>query len=811
MPTYTVRAPNGKSYKITGPAGATNAQLERALLEAYPDAGRAAPKQRVAPPRTRGSGIAPVNALLDNINEILIGVPEGAYNLAAMVTDPISGMIFGKEAVKQAQGQRRAATDYLSRKLVTQPRPLARSLGQSMAPAAAVTRTANVLAPLAPKIPVIGDAVSKVLKSTATGGVGVKGASIPETIALKVAGGGTSGATTAALMGENPVEGGLYGAGLPIVGTILKKLGGGAVDIFRMSKVEAGKIIREALGKDVDAAKAAFAQLSPDDQRLAQQVLIEAGVEPSPFIALGDIAGKQMDPDTTRIILEQQKAARDARHAAISGGADPTAQRAAVEAERRAVNEATGPAREAALGDIKKTNAAVAETERLTNDLQRRADEQSALARRMAFGANRAEELLATSNRFDDYAQALDEGIAGERITDAGKINVIRGRAGAMTQRGETAAQNAIDLRRQAREAKLPRGSRIIADIFSDFAPENPEPLLASPLVATLRQQASAEGIRTSSARRALLKLANQIEGAADQNGMLNPYDLYTLRKEASDIVEKYVASSAQPSTGSKKRAAGLVIGFKNAVDKALGPKFQDYLVQHQLGMQKVNMQELAARGAQLAEESPDEFIALMNRRRPKVVEDVYGKGTNQFDISGLALADPERYLALKSSARELETLNRMNELTSSGQARAQNILSAQEPGKLSRAAMSIIRAKYPPLAFLGTGTQGATSAFVTPAVQKEIAKAYESGANMRAAMNELPTAVRMSNEVQQRLSPTARNIMAQQFGAPSTLGAEYNFPDIDPETGEPLVDVDFSEGYAVPIYGRLSRNAMRR
>ena len=805
MPTYTVRAPNGKSYKITGPAGATNAQLERALLEAYPDAGRAAPKQRVAPPRTRGSGIAPVNAFFDNFNEILLGIPEGTYNLAAMVTDPISRMIFGKEAVKQAQGQRRAATDYLSRNLVTQPRPLARSLGQSIGPGAVVSRTAKVLAPLAPKIPVIGDTVSNVLKSTATGGIGVKGASIPETIALKVAGGGTSGATTAALMGENPVEGGLYGAGLPIVGTILKKLGGGAVDIFRMSKVEAGKIIREALGKDVDAAKKAFAQLSPDDQRLAQQVLIEAGVEPSPFIALGDIAGKQMDPDTTRIILEQQKAARDARHAAISGGADPTAQRAAVEAERRAVNEATGPAREAALSDIKKTNAAVAETERLTNDLQRRADEQSGLARRMTLGAERAETRL---NQMDDFGNVFDPAAVARE----------RGIAGAMTQRGETAAQNAIDLRREAREAKLPRGSRIIADIFSDFAPENPEPLLASPLVATLRQQASAEGIRTSSARRALLKLANQIEGAADQNGMLNPYDLYTIRKEASDIVEKYVASSAQPSTGSKKRAAGLVIGFKNAVDKALGPKFQDYLVQHQLGMQKVNMQELAARGAQLAEESPDEFIALMNRRRPKVVEDVDGKGTNQFDISGLALADPERYLALKSSARELETLNRMNELTSSGQARAQNILSAQEPGKLSRAAMSIIRAKYPPLAFLGTGTQGATSAFVTPAVQKEIAKAYESGANMRAAMNELPTAVRMSNEVQQRLSPTARNVMAQQFGAPSTLGAEYNFPDIDPETGEPLVDVDFSEGYAVPIYGDIPENkrfknlnAMRR
>jgi hypothetical protein len=407
----------------------------------------------------------------------------------------------------------------------------------------------------------------------------------------------------------------------------------------------------------------------------------------------------------------------------------------------------------------------------------------------MTFGAERAETRLGQADDLGDVFNP--EAVARER-----------GIAGAMTQRGEQAAQQAIGLRQQARD---------MDDIVAELAAQNREPLLAAPLVATLRQQAGAEGVRTSSARRALLKLASQIEGAADQNGMLNPYDLYTLRKEASDIVEKYVASSAQPSTGSKKRAAGLVIGFKNAVDEALGPAFKDYLVQHQRGMQNVNTQELAARGAQLAEENPDEFIALMRGKRPKIVEDVYGKGTNQFDIGGMALADPARYLAMKMSAGELETLNRMSQLGAVGQTRAQNILSAQEPGKLSRAASSIIRAKYPPLAFLGAGTQGATSAFVTPAVQKEIAKAYESGPNMMAAINELPTSVRMSEQLQQRLNPTARNIMAQQFGAPSTLGAQYNFPDIDPESGEPLIDIDFSEGYAVPIYGRVSRNSMRR
>ena len=795
---------------------ATVAQLEDALMKAdaagdYTAAReiaaeikrvrtvRSAPKQRVAPPRTRGSGIGGVNALLDNINEIIMGVPAGAYNLAAMVTDPVSGLIFGKDAVKQAQAQRRAFGDAVSRKLVTKPRPLARSLGESIAPGAVVTRTANVLAPLAPKIPVIGDAVSKVLKSTASGGIGVKGASAPKTVGLKLAGGGISGASTAALMGQDPVEGGLYGAGLPIVGTILKKLGGGAVDIFRMPKVEAGKIIREALGKDVDAAKAAFAQLSPGDQRLAQQVLIEAGVEPSPFFGLGKIASKQMDPDATRIILEQQEAARNARLAGLSGGADPTARRGAIDVERRAVNEATGPARETALGTIKETNIAVSDAERLATAARQRADEITASG------------VVPRMRGLEDRSRGqIDAAFQNpEFFTQGGPINRTGEIAEGAGQRADDAIAAQIGLRDTARG---------MDDIVAELAAQNREPLLAAPLVATLRQQAAAEGVRTSSARRALLKLANQIEGATDQNGMLNPYDLYTLRKEASDIVEKYVASSAQPSTGSKKRAAGLVIGFKNAVDEALGPAFKDYLVQHQRGMQNVNIQELAARGAQLAEETPDEFIALMNRKRPEIVEDVYGKGTNQFDIGGMALADPARYLAMKSSAKELETLNRMNELASSGQARAQNILSAQEPGKLSRAAMSIIRAKYPPLAFLGTGTQGATSAFVTPAVQKEIAKAYESGTNMMAAMNEFPTSVRMSEQVQQRLSPTARNVMAQQVPLTTSLGAQYGFPDFDPETGEPLVDIDSSEGYPVPIYGRLPKekqfvqlNSMRR
>jgi hypothetical protein len=59
---------------------------------------------------------------------------------------------------------------------------------------------------------------------------------------------------------------------------------------------------------------------------------------------------------------------------------------------------------------------------------------------------------------------------------------------------------------------------------------------------------------------------------------------------------------------------------------------------------------------------------------------------------------------------------------------------------------------------------------------------------------------------------------LATQNVTPQTTSQQYGFPDFDPESGEPLVDIDFSEGYPVPIYGTQpknmrfkSLNAMRR
>jgi hypothetical protein len=106
---------------------------------------------------------------------------------------------------------------------------------------------------------------------------------------------------------------------------------------------------------------------------------------------------------------------------------------------------------------------------------------------------------------------------------------------------------------------------------------------------------------------------------------------------------------------------------------------------------------------------------------------------------------------------------------------------------------------------------------------------AYSGSPGLAAAGLTLAGTGAVSNAAANKLALNRVNKMANQAGgAPpremfnpqiaSQIAQQYNFPDVDPDSGEPLVDIDFSEGYAAPIYGRLpkekqfaSLNKMRR
>lgn len=742
-------------------------------------------------PRQKGTGLGPLDFALNAINEAGIGVVEGATNLGALITDPLVGLVYGQDVKNKMQAQRRRGFETASRALSSQPMSVYREVGKTVAPAGAVSRVAGLAVPLAQRVPVAGETLARIAQATSSGGLGA-GRTATETarlslgqrgaqLAQRMAGGGIAGGATAALTGQDVTEGATFGAGLPVVASVIRRIGGRLGDIGSVPKNQAAQMIRDALGENEEAARVALTQLSPDDQRLARQVLVEAGVEPRVFMGMGaDV--ERLRPDQVAATLGAQEQARTARLAQVAGGRTATERRAAAEEARRGVSEATGPLREGTFGTIKQTNRIVTDAEALAAAARQRAAEESGRARRFAFGAKRAETRIGQE---EDYLRA------GGQFNPQ-DINVERGIAGAMTQRGEQAAQQAIGLRQTAQD---------MDNIVAELAAQGREPLLAAPLSNALRQQANAEGVRTSSARRALLKLASQIDTAADQNGMLNPYDLYTLRKEASDIIEKYVASSVQPSTGSKKRAAGLVINFKNMVDEALGPDFKDYLAQHRTGMEAVNRQELASTATQLAREpGAKNFIELMAGERPDIVENVLGRGTKNYDIVAAFEADPAAYMALRQSAKELETLNKMTELGREGSAAASELMGRGRP-VLSRALTRVGLAPFPKARIGTEASEVAMAEYLRPRIRSELSDAFMSGPNMLALMDRYPASLRLSEGVS-ALPPTVRNVMAQSTTQP--FYAE--FPEIDPETGQVLVGIGEVDGQRYPMYGPRPR-----
>lgn len=739
-------------------------------------------------PRQKGTGLGPLDFALNALNEAGIGVVEGATNLGALITDPLVGLVYGQDVKNKMQAQRRRGFETASRALSSQPMSVYREVGKTVAPAGAVSRAAGLAVPLAQRVPVAGETLARIAQATSSGGLGA-GRTPAETarlslgkrgaqLAQRMTGGAIAGGATAGLMGQDVTEGAMFGAGLPVVASLIRRIGGRLGDIGSVPKNQAAQMIRDALGENEEAARAAFLQLSPDDQRLARQVLVEAGVEPRVFMGMGaDV--ERLRPDQVAATLGAQEQARTARLAQVAGGRTATERRAAAEEARRGVSEATGPLREGTFGTIKQTNQIVTDAEALAAAARQRAAEESGRARRFTLGAERGETAL---GQMDD----LGDPFAAEAI------NRQRGRVGALTQRGEQAAQQAIGLRQTAQD---------MDNIVAELAAQGREPLLAAPLSNALRQQANAEGVRTSSARRALLKLASQIDTAADQNGMLNPYDLYTLRKEASDIIEKYVASSVQPSTGSKKRAAGLVINFKNMVDEALGPDFKDYLAQHRTGMEAVNRQELASTATQLAREpGAKNFIELMAGERPDIVENVLGRGTKNYDIVAAFEADPAAYMALRQSAKELETLNKMTELGREGSAAASELMGRGRP-VLSRALTRVGLAPFPKARIGTEASEVAMAEYLRPRIRSELSDAFMSGPNMLALMNRYPASLRLSEGVS-ALPPTVRNVMAQSTTQP--FYAE--FPEIDPETGQVLVGIGEVDGQRYPMYGPRPR-----
>ena len=794
MPTYEMRAPNGRTYRVSGPPGATDAQVRAEILRQHPEAGGVKPK---AAPKEK---IGRTTSFLTGVAEGMRPVAEFAEKLNPLdyVLDPIEEFFqpgvkkkIAKAGKKQAKKAETERPNYFTAGKIAGE--IAATAPVMAGGGAVIKATGKGLATAAPRV---GAALQRVGTAVQTGGIGA-GRTAAQTAALtkgqravqlgeRMLGGAISGGGSAALVGQDVGEGAAFGAGLPIVADVLKRVGGRVVDLARMPTIKAGQIIREALGDNIDEARRAFAELSPDDQRLARQVLIDAGVEPDTFMGLGaDV--ERLRPEQTRRVLEGQAAAREARMAQAAGGATATQTRSSAEMARRAVTDLTGEARDAALARANVAGRVVPQAEALASAARQRADEitASGFVPRMRGLEERAAE------------QAAIMGDTPAIFPDMQLIQQTRGVAGAAGTRANAAMNAQIGLRGVANDME---------DLVADLAAEGMQPLQVAPIVRQLRVMANQPGTRADKLQRTTLtKLAAELENLADVNGVIDARDLYQIRKTGlNDIVDRLLGARAQPSSGTKERTASLLTSVRPMIDDAIegagGTGWKDYLARTRQGFETVNRQELAAKGAQLVKEKPDEFIALMRGERPQMVEDIMGKGTKQYDIGGLALADPQRYNAMMKTAQELNTVNRMRELGQSGAHAATELIDRERPF-LARSLTRMGLAPFPPARVATEASEMALATFLRPRVRNRLADAFMSGPAMQQAMEAYPTAFNISQGVS-RAPAMVRNVMAQAAVKPFTT----EFPAVDPDTGEILLDVGYNEdGTAYPIYGAPS------
>jgi hypothetical protein len=125
-------------------------------------------------------------------------------------------------------------------------------------------------------------------------------------------------------------------------------------------------------------------------------------------------------------------------------------------------------------------------------------------------------------------------------------------------------------------------------------------------------------------------------------------------------------------------------------------------------------------------------------------------------------------------------------------------------------------------LGYSGMGMINPTRAAIVGGVQT--AGAASRGVANQMTKGQVNRAVANAGQPGAGVKPSTRNAMAQTAQQAllsqerARIAAEFGYPEISPDSGEPLVDVDFSEGYPAPIYGTLpknmlftSYNAMRR
>jgi hypothetical protein len=161
-------------------------------------------------------------------------------------------------------------------------------------------------------------------------------------------------------------------------------------------------------------------------------------------------------------------------------------------------------------------------------------------------------------------------------------------------------------------------------------------PLDASGITAAIDAKLTAPGLRASSNMTKILSaIKDDIANLTEKGGgVIDAHDLYTLRKEGINERIMQVLGQTDPKISAKvtrKTLEEVRPLIDDAIEKAGGTGWRDYLKTYAQGMQVIDQKAMAAEAAKLFKNSPQEYVRLVRGNNPDAVEAIFGPGS--YDI----------------------------------------------------------------------------------------------------------------------------------------------------------------------------------
>lgn len=841
MPTYTVRAPNGKTYKITGPAGATNAQIEKAVIEAYPDArSTAAPKAPTTAQRAlanakkdaagrladakRTNNKSAEQTYSREVARLNKMTPQQFYKAPGQGESFVSGLVEGVTTPIRLgldligaggdKGQRERGTFRLreSQKRFPMTTTAGKITGDVLATALLPGAAAKVVGKVA------GGTKTGKAVATALGSSGFKTGLLPTRAAVKeglanapklidrvvdLALRGTAGATAGAGMavasgqtGQDVGTSSVIGALMPTIGSATFRTTMDKVVLPAWERLtnqlgvqQAAAVFRNAFNMDIQDALA-LARGADGDTPFAKVVAQTKPDEPTVqalFKTVSEGAGKNIYAPLARAETQAQQ---DILNSMARGTTEREARNAMLQS-RGALGEQYAADEAAAFERANLGGQVIPKLQTQTAQATQQAAEQSDLARRMAFGAERADVRMA------EYPFNVEDAFNPNNMFNANATNVDRGVVGAMTNRAETAAQQAIRLREEAAAAQQQ---------IADLEAQGIRALETRPLVDQIRTMAAAEGAGEVQ-RKALLDVARQIES---EGSIIRAGDLDAIRRGVDVTIGQLYKGMDVGSVN--KAAAGVVSQIKPLIDTSIenagGKGYAAAKTAFATGASDLERQAFADQLAGMFEKGKSgqaEFAATVGGKRgttDTVAAAFPRAGNKNFDIQEMmgvpgGAQGPSRMPALQKIAGEVEFNQNIAEQADLGADAAKNLLKSPPQEK-------DIFHNYSPVGMLNNaGRASLTFAKIlsdtglSTKVQQTLAEGFRNGEAAEKLLLTIPAADR---------AQVARRMVDNGLLSAKAMAGISSFNAMNTPPGEVLVGVEEFENPPA-----RNRNMMRR